>query len=67
MRTPLSLYLPSPPNNMQALVKEYVEELSFDKLPKLMTFFRDLLTGKGPVVIYGHCEVSEGLQCNLYH
>ena len=48
-------------------MKEYVEELSFDKLPKLMTFFRDLLTGKGPVVIYGHCEVSEGLQCNLYH
>ena len=40
-------------------MKGYVEELSFDDLPKLMEFFRQLLLTKAskPVVIYGHCEV----------
>ena len=42
--------------SFQDVVKEYVE-LSFDKLPGLMEEFRDLLTGKGPAVIYSHCEV----------
>ena len=40
-------------------MKEYIEDLSFDDLPKLMEFFRQLLLTKDskPVVIFGHCEV----------
>ena len=43
----------------QDTVKEYIENLSIDKLPKLMEFFRQFLLTKAskPVVVYGHCEV----------
>ena len=51
------------PNKSQDIVKEYVDTLSFDKLPSLMEFLHGLLitSDKGPLVIYTHCEVC-GIQ-----
>ena len=44
--------------HVQDTVKLYIAD-SFDQLPKLMDFFRGLLTRKTPVLIYSHCEVSK--------
>ena len=46
----------------QGVVKEYVDTLSFDKLPSLMEFLHGLLTtpDNGHLVIYTHCEVCGG-------
>ncbi len=38
---------------------------SIDKLPELMSFFRQLVTGPGPVLIYSHCEVGEAVALNM--
>ena len=41
-------------------MKSYIED-SFDKIPDLMVFIRELLTGveNKSVVIYTHCEVRK--------
>ena len=54
---PPPLFPSSSPLFPQDIIKEYID-LSFDKLPKLMTYFHDLLTLPSPTVIYSHCEVS---------
>ena len=46
-------------------MREYIE-LSHDQLPELMEFFRSLLTGSGPTVIFSHCEVVHNYLIHEY-
>ena len=53
MHDPLCVFLPT---IAQDIVKGYIE-LSFDKLPELMSYLHSLLMQPSPTVIYTHCEV----------
>jgi hypothetical protein len=59
-RVIIGSFLPPPQEDLSLIkdiIKEYID-ISYDKLPELMTYFHSLLTLPSPTVIYSHCEAG---------
>ncbi|CAI8033198.1 hypothetical protein GBAR_LOCUS18717 [Geodia barretti] len=59
-RVIIGSFLPPPqedPDLIKDIIREYID-ISYDKLPELMTYFHSLLMLPSPTVIYSHCEAG---------